>query len=124
MVVVVVVAVAAARVGGVSELCKNQSLAQEFLTKLRELITTLESNDTNAEVLEERANAVAYVKSDTNAAVLSSNCTGYFDGLKHARKLDAQAEAQQEIYEENAERLYKKMLQSIFGPHNFLDDNF
>ncbi|CAF0831286.1 unnamed protein product [Rotaria sordida] len=107
-----------------SKLCENQTLAQSYLNNTRQLITTFETNGSYTQVLQKRAQAIAYFKNNNNTVLLSSNCSQFFIGLKNARKLDAQALLQQRIYEENAARLYKRILQSLLGFRFFIYDDF
>ncbi|CAF1343487.1 unnamed protein product [Rotaria sp. Silwood1] len=107
-----------------SKLCQNTTLAQTYLTNTRQLITTLESNDSYAQVLEKHPNAIAYFKNDDNEALLLSNCNQFFIGLKNARKLDVQVLIQQQKYEQDVNRLYRKIIESLVGTHTIIDDNF
>ncbi|CAF1344339.1 unnamed protein product [Rotaria sp. Silwood1] len=107
-----------------SKLCQNQTLAQSYLNYTRQLINTLETNGSYTQVLQKRAQSIAYFKNDNNTAFLSSNCSQFFAGLKYARKLDAQALKQQQMYENNAARLYKQILHSLLGFRFFVDDDF
>ncbi|CAF2671290.1 unnamed protein product [Rotaria sp. Silwood2] len=107
-----------------SKLCQNQTLAQSYLNYTRQLITTLETNGSYTQVLQKRAQAIAYLKNDNNTELLSSNCSQFFAGLKDAQKLDAQALLQQKRYEDNAVRLYKQIFQSLLGFRFVLDDAF
>jgi hypothetical protein len=99
----------------VSELCANETLAESFLTQTRELITTLESNGSYSNVLADRAQEITYIQSATNAALLSTNCTGFFSGLNNARSLDSQAQQQQQAYQRTAGRLFWQIIQSLVG---------
>ncbi|CAF3930241.1 unnamed protein product, partial [Rotaria sp. Silwood1] len=56
-----------------STLCANSSLTQLFLNQTRALITQLNSNGSFAQVLQQKTQDIAYIESDTNAALLSSN---------------------------------------------------
>ncbi|CAF3704738.1 unnamed protein product [Rotaria sp. Silwood1] len=73
-----------------SKLCANSSLVQSFLNQTRALIIQLNSNDSFAQVLQQKTQKIAYIESDTNAALLSSNCTQYFNGLAAVRNADMQ----------------------------------
>jgi hypothetical protein len=107
-----------------SKLCDNETLAHEFLTEVRQLITTLQTNGSYGRVLQDHTQTIAYIQSDPNAAVLSSNCTGYFVGLQNAQKLDQNAEEQQEQYEENLDFLYIKIIQSLVGTRVSINEGF
>jgi len=107
-----------------SKLCENKDLAQLIVTKVREVITTLERNGSYTEVLQKHKQAIAYIKSNTNFDVLSLNCTEYFNRLNNAWQLDEQAEEQKRYYEENAIRLLQQMLQPVIGSRNFINENF
>ena len=72
----------------VSKLCSNQTAVQTLLTKVQQLISTFQSNGSFAQVLADRANEVSYIQSSTSAALLSSNCAGFFTGLKNAKDAD------------------------------------
>jgi len=99
----------------VSELCANETLAESFLTQTRALITTLESNGSYSNILADRAQEITYIQSATNAALLSTNCTGFFSGLNNARNLDSQAQQQQQAYQRTAGRLFWQIIQSLVG---------
>ena len=71
-----------------AKLCSNPTMAQTVLTKIQQLISTFQSNGSFAQVLADRANEVAYIQSSTNAALLSSDCTAFFTGLKNAKDAD------------------------------------
>jgi len=98
-----------------SYLCNNQTLAQSLMNQIQQFLTNLATNNSYAEILSEHNQAIAYIQSGTNTAVLSSNCTGYFDGLNNARKLDEIAQKQQEKYAENANRQLMQIIQSVIG---------
>lgn len=106
-----------------SKLCANYTRAKEFVTKLRQLITTLEANDSYTGVLQKHAQTVAYIK-NTNMDLIQSNCTAYFLGFQNARNLDLKAQAQQEKYEDKVSRLYQNIIQSLGGISYFGDNNF
>ncbi len=91
--------------GGVqwlSKLCENGTLARSVLAKVRDFITTLERDSSYTQVFKQHAQVIAYIKNDTNANVLSSNCTEYLNGLFNAGKLDQKAEELQEYNGKNA----------------------
>jgi hypothetical protein len=101
-----------------TKLCDNITDAVAFINKTRQLINALETNGSYTEVLEEHAHAIAYIESSTTFALLSSNCTAYFAGLNAAGILDAEAAYQEQMYENNASRLFGKILQ-LFGIQGF-----
>ncbi len=102
----------------VSELCANGSLAESFLDQTRQLITSLESNGSYSNVLADRAQEITYIQSADNAALLSTNCTGFFSGLKNAKNLDGQAQQQQRAYQRTAGRLFYQIIQSLVGEND------
>ncbi|CAF2794245.1 unnamed protein product [Rotaria sp. Silwood2] len=106
-----------------SKLCQDITLAQTYLTNIQQFITSLEGNDTYAQVLEKRANAIAYFKNADNETI-SSNCTQFFIGLKNARKLDTQVLIKQLEYEEYIRDRYKQIIQLLVGTHSRIDDDF
>jgi hypothetical protein len=101
--------------GFVTLLCANASLAQSFLTQIQQLINTLQSNGSFTQVLQARANEIAYIQNATDVALLSSNCTAYFIGLQNAKALDKLAGDQQEQYTWIAANLFSQIIQSLFG---------
>ncbi|CAF3142331.1 unnamed protein product [Rotaria sp. Silwood2] len=100
---------------GISKLCANNSLAQSFLTQMRALITQLSSNDSFAQVLQQRAHEIAYIQNNTDAQLLSSNCTQYFEGLDAAQDADLQAQRQQEQYERTVTYLFQEIIAALLG---------
>lgn len=75
----------------VSKICGNQTLAQGFLTDMRQSIDTLQSNGSFTNVLADAAQQVAYIQSSTSAALITSNCPEFFHGLKNAKDTDRDA---------------------------------
>ena len=71
-----------------SRFCGNKTAAEVFLTQIRQWFNTLQSNGSFTQVLADRAQVVTYIQSSDNADLLSSNCTGYFIGLKSAIDAD------------------------------------
>ncbi|CAF1417392.1 unnamed protein product [Rotaria sp. Silwood1] len=98
-----------------SKLCVNSSLAQLFLTQTRALITQLSSNSSYAQVLQQKAQQIAYIQNDTNGALLSSNCTQYFNGLATARNADMKIQRQQKEYQKIVNRLFKQIIASLWS---------
>ncbi|CAF3441816.1 unnamed protein product [Rotaria socialis] len=98
-----------------SKLCANNSLAQAFLSKNQAAFTQLKSNGSFAQFLEEKAQEVAYIQNSPNVALLSSNCTQYFNGLATARNADRQKERQQREYERIGANLLRQIIPTIFG---------
>lgn len=72
----------------VSKLCSNQTVVQTLLIKVQQLIATFQSNGSFTQVLADRTREVTYIQSSSSAALLSSNCTGFFVGLKNAKDAD------------------------------------
>ena len=72
----------------VSKICSNQTVAQELLTEMQQLLNTFQSNGSFAQFLADGAQEVAYIQRPSSAALLSSNCTGFFIGLKNAKDAD------------------------------------
>ncbi len=107
-----------------TKLCDNETLAHKFLTEVRQLLTTLDTNGSYSRVFQDHTQTIAYIQGDPNATVLSSNCTGYFVGLQNAQKLDQNAEEQQEQYEENLDFLYIKIIQSLVGTRVSINEGF
>jgi hypothetical protein len=107
-----------------SYLCNNQTLAQSLVNQIQQFLTNLATNNSYAEILSEHNQAIAYIQSGTNTAVLSSNCTGYFNGLNNALKLDETAQKQQEKYAENANRQLMQIIQSVIGYRGLNFENF
>ncbi len=106
-----------------SNICDDKTQADSFVIKIRQLINTLETNGSYTEILNKHVHAIAYIESSSTEVLISSNCTEYFNGLNAARKLDTKAEEQQAELEDNANRLFSKILQS-FRIRNFFDDFF
>ncbi|CAF1502328.1 unnamed protein product [Rotaria magnacalcarata] len=75
-----------------SKLCANSSLAQAFLSNSQAVITQLNSNGSFAQFLQQKAQEVAYIENSANVALLSSNCTQYFNGLATAQNADMQTQ--------------------------------
>ncbi|CAF3222944.1 unnamed protein product [Rotaria sp. Silwood2] len=101
-----------------SKLCANSSLAQSFLNQTRALITQLNSNGSFAQVLQQKTQEIGYIESDSNAALLSSNCTQYFKGLAAARNADMQTQRQQQEYQNIATRLFKQISANFWSNDN------
>lgn len=74
-----------------SNICSNSSLTSSFLTKAQQAIADFRANSSFTQALNNQANAVAYILNDDNVDLLSTNCTGFFSGLRQAKKLDWQA---------------------------------
>ncbi|CAF1215905.1 unnamed protein product [Rotaria magnacalcarata] len=98
-----------------SKLCANSSLAQAFLSKSQAVITQLNSNGSFAQFLQQKAQEVAYIQNSANVALLSSNCTQYFNGLTTAQKADMETERQQREYENIGTHLLQQIIPTIFG---------
>ena len=99
-----------------AKLCSNQTAAQIFLSKIQQLITTLQSNSSFAQVLADRANEVAYIQSSNSAARLSSDCPGFIAGLKSAKDADdAALKARFQYYHIAAAALMKTIGELVGG---------
>ncbi|CAM2702316.1 unnamed protein product [Rotaria socialis] len=98
-----------------SKLCANISLAEEFLSNIQAVITQLNLNESFAQFLQQKVQEVAYIENSTNVALLSSNCTQYFNGLTTAQNADMEAKRQQQEYEDIGTRLLQQIIPTIFG---------
>ncbi|CAM2718434.1 unnamed protein product [Rotaria socialis] len=98
-----------------SKLCGNNSLAQAFLSKSQAVFAQLNSNGSFAQFLQQKAQEVAYIQNSANVALLSSNCTQYFNGLAAAQNADMQKERQQRVYENISASLLQQIIPAIFG---------
>jgi hypothetical protein len=90
-------------------------LAQAFLTQTQQLITTLTTNGSFTQFLGQHTQATAYIQNAANTNLLSSNCTGYFVGLKAAKILDQQAAQAQQQYQQIAVQAFFQIIQSLVG---------
>lgn len=100
----------------ITKLCSNQTAAQIALTKIQQLISTLQSNGSFAQVLADRANEIAYIQSSNSATRLSSDCPGFFTGLKSAKDADdAALKARFQYYRIAAAALMKTIGELIGG---------
>lgn len=106
-----------------SKLCRDQTLAQSYVNHIREFISDLEKNGSYSNVLEKRAHAIAYLKDDTMALLISSNCSQYLFGLNEARKLDRNDIDQQRAYEQEVFLRYKQLLRTL-DASGLLNDDF
>ena len=98
-----------------AKVCADQTLAQELLKQMKELFDTLESDESFTQVLGDRAKEIAYIRSSSNAKLLSSDCTAYFNGLKSAVDADrVVVEARLQYYHIAAEAMMK-IVQKLFG---------
>lgn len=82
------------------------------MTKIRQTIATLQSNESFNEVLQKRSNEINFLLSDENAALLSTNCTEFSVGLSEAKKLDRQAEAKLKKLAKTVEKLFADVFRS------------
>ncbi|CAF2042584.1 unnamed protein product, partial [Rotaria magnacalcarata] len=98
-----------------SKLCGNSSLAQAFLSKSQAVIAELKSNGSFAQLLQQKAQEVAYMQNSANVALLSSNCTQYFNGLTAAKHADMKTQRQQHKYERIGAHLLQQIIPAIFG---------
>ncbi len=99
----------------VTQLCDNATLAQDFLTEIQALITTLQSNGSYSQVLTNHAQEIAYIQNSNDSALLSSNCTAYFAGLKAAKQADQAAIQLQQQYQSAAAQAFFQIIQSLVG---------
>ncbi|CAF1290817.1 unnamed protein product [Rotaria sordida] len=95
------------------DFCENETVAQSFLNQSRQLISDLQSNGSYGQALQKRAQFISYIQNDTNAELLSSNCTEYFCGLQDARELDKQALEQQKQNDQTVENSFRQLIQSL-----------
>ena len=94
-----------------SKICANETLPPIFLAQMQQLFTTLQANGSFSQALTDRAQEVAYIQNANNAAVLSSNCTGYFSNLKIALNADRAVVEAREQYQ----RIVAKAIMDIIG---------
>ena len=99
----------------IAKLCANSSTAQSFLNQTQQLIGVLQLNSSFAGALQRQTQQITYIQSADNAALLSSNCTGFFSGLKAARQRDWKAGKQQQQYQQIVRRLLENIIRSLTG---------
>ena len=98
-----------------SNLCANESLAQEFLIQTQQLIDTLQSNGSFTRFLEDRAQGIAYIENSANNDLASSNCTAYFNGLKTAKDADRIVAQKNREYYGIAAKAMRKIIRNLRG---------
>ena len=91
-----------------AKLCANSSLASAFLTNAKQVIANLQANGSYTQALQKRSAQIAYLQNSGNGALLVSNCTQFFVGLKAARQTDQQAVQQQQRLEKNMDSLLRQ----------------
>lgn len=96
-------------------LCDNSTIAESFLPKVRELIRTLQGNSSFTKILEMKSNQIAFILNEENTALISSNCTAFFDGLRTARNQDRETMMTVKNYGRIAQRLFMKLVRSLTG---------
>ncbi|CAF1382004.1 unnamed protein product [Adineta steineri] len=107
-----------------STLCDNGTSAAAFLSETQKMITSLEANPSYNNVLQDHAQTITFLKSGTNANILSSNCSEYFQLFQNAQNLDQIAQQQQLAYENNIDNLFRKVLNSVAGVRVSANVNF
>ncbi|CAF3454873.1 unnamed protein product [Rotaria sp. Silwood1] len=98
-----------------SKLCANDTWAQSYLTQTRQTISSLRSNGSFAQALQNRQQAIAYLEDENNTDLLSSNCTAFFSGLESARKSDRDALDLQRQQDFAVGRALFNIIQSLVG---------
>lgn len=101
--------------GGLSNICNNLTVAGQFPAAVQAVITTLQSNGSFAAVLASKAQEIEYVTNATNTALISTNCTAYFDGFNTARETDQEAQKAAQQYYKIAGDLLKQAIQALTG---------
>lgn len=95
------------------KLCANSNLAETYLNQTRALITQLSSNDSFTQYLQQKAHQIAYIDNDNDTSLITSNCTGYFNGLAAAQNADLAVQQQEKEYQNIANRLFKNIIKHL-----------
>ncbi|CAF3737705.1 unnamed protein product [Rotaria sordida] len=106
-----------------SRICANSNSTQSFLTQARAHVAQLNSNPSFAQVRQNKTQEMAYIESDDKAALLSSNCTQYFNGLAVARNADKKMQRQQQKDQTTGAPLFQKIVSSLFGSKDRSSDD-